>query len=60
MIKKGTNNRTQINATIDPELKSKLKEISSETGIPVSKLLDRAIKLLIEDMDKREKLFGLK
>lgn len=47
--KYGLTNRTRISNAVDKELYSKLKKISEETMIPVSKLLDRAIELLIEE-----------
>lgn len=47
--KYGLTNRVRISNAIDKELYSQLKEISKETMIPVSKLLDRAIELLIEE-----------
>ena len=50
---RGLTNRVAISNAIDKELYSKLKAYSEETGIPMSKLLDRAIKLYLE-MVKRD------
>ena len=47
--KYGLTNRVRISNAIDKELYAQLKQISDETMIPISKLLDRAIKLLIEE-----------
>lgn len=52
MSKYGLKNRTRISNAIDTELYEKLKAYSDETDIPVSKLLDRAIKLLLESINK--------
>ena len=49
MPKRPTRNRTPFTSTIDPEKHVELKDISSQTDIPISKLLDRAIQLLKED-----------
>lgn len=40
--------RTPIGSAVDKDLYEKLKTLSKETGVPVSKLLDRAIKLLLD------------
>ena len=47
--KYGLTNRVRISNAVDKELYAQLKQISDETMIPISKLLDRAIKLLIEE-----------
>ena len=47
--KYGLTNRVRISNAIDKELYAQLKQISDETMIPISKLLDRSIKLLIEE-----------
>lgn len=39
--------RTPIGSAVDKELYDRLKALSKETGVPVSKLLDKAIKLLL-------------
>jgi len=48
---RGLKNRTTISSTIKIELNEKLKKLSNETKIPISKLLDEAIEYLLE---KRE------
>ena len=40
--------RTAIGSAIDIDLYNKLKDYSSETKIPISRLLDMAIELLLE------------
>lgn len=47
--KYGLTNRVRISNAVDKELYEELKKISDETMIPISKLLDQAIKLLIEE-----------
>ncbi|MFA6867426.1 MAG: ribbon-helix-helix domain-containing protein [Clostridia bacterium] len=45
-------NRVIPNSAIDKELYSKLKEYSKETSIPISKLLDKAIEMLLKSAEK--------
>lgn len=48
MNKYGLKNRTRISNAVDTKLYNKLKDLSKETQIPLSKLLDNAIELLID------------
>ena len=50
--KRGLKNRTTISSTLKNENYQKIKEISSETMIPISKLLDRAVESLISNYKK--------
>jgi hypothetical protein len=50
---RGLKNRTAISTSIDKELYAKLKAYSEETGIPLSKLFDKAITAYLEAI-KRE------
>jgi hypothetical protein len=43
MAKKVLKNRTQFTSTLKNELLAELKEVSEETSIPISKLLDTAV-----------------
>lgn len=52
MINRGLKNRTAISNAIDTELWEKLKAHSDETGIPISKLLDKAITLYLKSVSK--------
>ena len=45
---RGLKNRTAISTSIDRELYAKLKVYSEETGIPLSKLFDKAIAAYLE------------
>ena len=45
-------NRTPIGSAIDKKLYEELKQYSKDTGVPISKLLDRAISLLLESAKK--------
>lgn len=45
-------NRTAISTAIENELYAKLKAYSEETGIPLSKLFDRAIALYLESIKR--------
>ena len=51
MGNKGLKTRTAISNAVNTELLNKLKDYSKESKIPMSKLLDEAIELLLE---KRE------
>ena len=51
-INRGMTNRVAISNAIDKELHSKLKSYSEETGIPISKLLDKAVKMLLESVER--------
>ena len=46
--KYGLKNRTRISNAVDSNLYEQLKQLSSETKVPMSKLLDEAIELLIQ------------
>ena len=46
--KYGLKNRTRISNAIDTTLHNELQELSKQTQIPLSKLLDNAIKLLLD------------
>lgn len=45
-------NRIVPNSAVDKKLYEKLKDYSKETGIPISKLLDKAIKLFLKSTEK--------
>lgn len=49
MAKRPLRNRTPFTSTIDPEKHELIKDMSEQTDIPISKLLDRAIDLLKDD-----------
>lgn len=46
-------NRTRYTSTFDKELLKQFKDLSKETSIPVSKLFDKALELLLKEYDKR-------
>ncbi len=48
MANKDLKNRTPFSNAINTELLNKLKTYSKETGIPISKLLDKAIELFLK------------
>lgn len=48
MALKENSNRVKIASTLKKENKEKLDALSSETDIPISKLLDKAIDLLLK------------
>jgi hypothetical protein len=52
MANKDLKNRTPISNAIDTELLNKLKTYSKDTGIPISKLLDKAIELFLKTTEK--------
>lgn len=49
---RGLKNRIAISNAVDKELYAKLKEYSEKTSIPMSKLLDKAIAMFLETVDK--------
>ena len=44
--------RTPISNAVNTELLNQLKDYSKNTGIPISKLLDTAIELLLKSTEK--------
>lgn len=46
---RGLKNRTPISNAIKTELYEDLKDLSKETMIPISKLLDRGIELVLDE-----------
>ncbi|MGD7047091.1 ribbon-helix-helix domain-containing protein [Rossellomorea marisflavi] len=50
MAKKVIRNRSQITSTISKEHHKLLRDISDQTDIPISKLLDKSVDLLAIDM----------
>jgi hypothetical protein len=52
MANKDLKNRTPISNAIDTKLLNKLKTYSKDTGIPISKLLDKAIELFLKTTEK--------
>lgn len=55
MINRGLKNRVTISNSIDKKLAERLNELSERTMIPKSKLLDKAIKLLLDEYSKAAK-----
>lgn len=47
--KRGLKNRTPISNAVDTKLYEQLKKLSDDTMIPISKLLDRAIELVLNE-----------
>lgn len=50
MTNRGLTNRTAISTAIDKELYKQLKDYSNKTGIPISKLFDKAITMYLESI----------
>ena len=48
MARKDLKNREPVNCAVDKELNKKLIQLSKDTKIPKSKLLDEAIELLLQ------------
>ena len=46
-------NRVPLGSAVDKKLAEKLKELSKESKIPISKLLDEAIELLLDSKKAR-------
>ena len=51
MANKDLKTRTPISNAVNTKLLNQLKDYSKETGIPISKLLDKAIELLLKSTD---------
>jgi hypothetical protein len=49
MAKKILKTRTQFTSTLQNELYEALRELSYETKVPISKLLDQAVRGLLEE-----------
>lgn len=49
---RGLKNRVAISNAVDKELYAKLKEYSEKTSIPLSKLLDKAIAMFLDAIEK--------
>ena len=54
-MSRGLKNRTPISNAVDTVLFEQLKQLSKETMIPMSKLLDRGIELVLKEYDKSTK-----
>lgn len=52
---RGIITRTSLSSSMDKELHKQLRELSEATDIPMSKLLDRAVKLLLQEMKPTDK-----
>ena len=51
-MSRGLKTRTPISNAVNTELYERLKELSRETMIPISKLLDRGIELVLKEYSK--------
>lgn len=52
MGRKDLTNREPVNCAVNKELNQRLIQLSNDTGIPKSKLLDKAIELLLKESVK--------
>lgn len=51
-MSRGLKNRTPISNAVETELYEKLKQLSENTMIPISRLLDRGIELVLKEYEK--------
>lgn len=51
-MSRGLKNRTPISNAVDTKLYERLKQLSNDTMIPISKLLDRGIELVLKEYEK--------
>lgn len=51
-MRKDLKNRSPIGSAIDNELVQQLRAYSKETGIPMSKILDKAIEMYLKSVKK--------
>lgn len=49
--KYGLKTRTRISNAVDSELLEKLKQLSKETMVPLSRLLDKGIELILKEYE---------
>jgi len=49
---RGLKNRTAMSSAVDTEVWSKVKAHSDETGIPISKILDKALTMYLNSASK--------
>lgn len=54
-MNRGLKNRKPISNAVDSKLYDQLQQLSKETMIPISKLLDRGIELLLKEYEKPSK-----
>lgn len=54
-MNRGLKNRTPISNAVDTKLFEQLKQLSEQTMIPMSKLLDKAIELVLKEYEKPAK-----
>jgi len=52
MANPGLKNRIVPASAVNKELYEKIKKLSKETSIPISRLLDKAIELLLKEYQK--------
>lgn len=52
VVNRGLKNRTAISTAVDNDLYQRLKKYSEDTGVPLSKLFDKAIALFLESVEK--------
>lgn len=50
---RGLKNRIAISNAIDKSLYEKLKKYSDDTGIPISRLLDKSISMFLESVERK-------
>lgn len=54
-MNRGLKNRTPISNAVNTELYERLQKLSKETMVPVSKLLDKGIELVLKEYEKPSK-----
>jgi hypothetical protein len=54
MAKKILKNRTQFTSTLKNELHEGLKQLSDETSIPISRLLDMAVENILKQHEQNK------
>jgi glycerophosphoryl diester phosphodiesterase len=51
---KDLKNRIRYSSSFDIDLLKRFKAVSKRTDVPISKLFDRAMKMLLESMENKE------
>lgn len=55
-LNRGLRNRTPFSNTMRNDLMLQMKQISEDTDVPMSKLLDKAVEMLIKSYHQKQRL----
>lgn len=55
-LNRGLRNRTPFSNTLRNDLMMQLKQINEDTDVPISKLLDKAVEMLVKSYYEKQKI----